>query len=430
MPKTFRPYVPEQYLLLPPSISDWLPEGHLARFVGDVVEQLDLSAIEDAYGEERGYPPYNPRMMTKVLLYAYATGTYASRRIAKQLVDSVAFRYLASGNSPDFRTISGFRKRHGTALSGLFDQVLDLCCQSAGLVKLGRVAVDGTKIKANASKHKAMSYGRMAKKKTEIREVVRRIFEEADRIDEEEDRLYGEDKSGDELPEELQTQEGRLKKIREAMAELKERAKKKAEADGKDPQKAKPAKRDQYNFTDPESRIQKTSDGFIQGYNVQIAVDAHAQVIVGQHVAQNSPDAPQLMPAINQVCQRFNRVPKQVLADAGYWSESNVWELRKKDIDPYIPPERIKHGDAALPAPRGRKPRQMSMKARMQRKLRTIRGRAIYASRKILPEPVFGQIKQARGFRQFLRRGLVAVGQEWSLVSTAHNILKLYAATT
>jgi hypothetical protein len=344
-------------------------------------------------------------------------------------VDSVAFRYLASGNRPDFRTISGFRKRHGTALSGLFDQVLDLC-QGAGLVKLGRVAVDGTKIKANASKHKAMSYGRMAKKKTEIREVVRRILEEAERIDEEEDRLYGEDKSGDELPEELQTQEGRLKKIREAMAALKERAKKKAEAEGKDPQRVKPEETDQYNFTDPESRIQKAGDGFIQGYNVQIAVDSKAQVIVAQHVAQEAPDTPQLLPIVNRVCERFNRAPKQVLADAGYWSESNVWKLRKKDIDPYIPPERIKHGDATLPAPRGRKPRQMSMKARMQRKLRTIRGRAIYASRKILPEPVFGQIKQARGFRQFLRRGLIAVGQEWSLISTAHNLLKLYAVAT
>jgi transposase len=428
MAKTFRPYVPEQSLLLPPSISDWLPEGHLARFVSEVVEQLDLAAIEGAYGEERGYPPYNPRMMTKVLLYAYATGTYASRRIAKQVVDSVAFRYLASGNSPDFRTISGFRKRHGTALSGLFDQVLDLC-QSAGLVKLGRVAVDGTKIKANASKHKAMSYGRMAKKKKELREEVRRIFEEADRIDEEEDRLYGEDKSGDELPEELQTREGRLKKIREAMAELKERAKKKAEAEGRDPKKAKPEESDQYNFTDPESRIQKTSDGFIQGYSVQIAVDSKAQVIVAQHVAQESPDAPQLLPIVKRMCERFQRAPKQVLADAGYWSESNVWELRKKSIDPYIPPERMKHSDAALPAPRGRRPRQMSMKARMQRKLRTVRGRAIYAARKILPEPVFGQIKQARSFRQFLRRGVAAVSEEWSLISTAHNILKLYGAT-
>jgi transposase len=428
MAKTFRPYVPEQYLLLPPAISDWLPEGHLARFVSDIVEQLDLSAIEDVYGEERGYPPYHPRMMTKVLLYAYATGVYASRRITKQLVDSVAFRYLASGNTPDFRTISGFRKRHGAALTGIFDQVLDLC-QSAGLVKLGRVAVDGTKIKANASKHKAMSYGRMAKKKTEIREVVRRIFEEAERIDEEEDRLYGEDKSGDELPEELQTQEGRLKKIREAMAALKERAKKKAEAEGKDPKRVKPEETDQYNFTDPESRIQKAGDGFIQGYNVQIAVDSKAQVIVAQHVAQDSPDTPQLLPIVNRVCARFKRAPKQVLADAGYWSESNVWELRKRNIDPYIPPERIKHGDAKLPAPRGRKPQQMSMKARMQRKLRTIRGRSIYAARKVLPEPVFGQIQQARGFRQFLRRGVVAVNEEWSLISTAHNLLKLYVAT-
>src|SRR5689334_12876700 len=206
MPKTFRPYVPEQSLLLPPSLSDWIPEGHLARFVSDVVDELDLSAIESAYSEERGFPPYDPRMMTKLLLYAYATGTYSSRRIANKLVDSVAFRFLAAGNAPDFRTICRFRKVHGAALDGLFIQVLHLC-QGAGLVKLGTVAVDGTKIKANASKHKAMSYGRMNDKLRAIKDEVRRILEEADRIDEEEDRLYGKDKRGDELPAELQTRE-------------------------------------------------------------------------------------------------------------------------------------------------------------------------------------------------------------------------------
>ncbi len=427
MSKTFRPYIPEQSLLLPPSLSDWVPEGHLARFVSDVVDELDLSLIESAYEEERGYPPYDPRMMTKLLLYAYATGTYSSRRIASKLTDSVAFRFLAAGNAPDFRTINRFRRIHGNALDGLFTQVLHLC-QAAGLVKLGKVAVDGTKIKANASKHKAMSYGRMNEKLRALKDEVRRIREEADRIDEEEDRLYGKDKRGDELPEELRTREGRIKKIRQAKAALEAEAREQAKAEGKDPTNAKPDEKAQRNFTDPESRIQKTSDGFIQGYNAQIAVDSHAQVIVAQHVAQTSPDAPHLVPVIAAACVLLGDRPKQVLADAGYWSEANVWELRKVHIDPYIPPRRIKHDEIQTP-PRGRMPRRLSFKDRMERKLRTARGRAVYAHRKIIPEPVFGQIKQARGFRQFLRRGISAVSEEWTLICTVHNLLKLHQAT-
>ena len=426
MPKTFRPYVPEQSLLLPPSLSDWIPEGHLARFVSDVVDELDLSDIESSYREERGFPPYDPRMMTKLLLYAYATGTYSSRRIANKLVDSVAFRFLAAGNAPDFRTICRFRKVHGPALDGLFTQVLHLC-QGAGLVKLGTVAVDGTKIKANASKHKAMSYGRMKDKLRAIKDEVRRILEEANRIDEEEDRLYGKDKRGDELPAELQTREGRLKKIREAKAALEAEAREQAKAKGKDPKSAKPDDKAQRNFTDPESRIQKTSDGFIQGYNAQIAVDGHAQVIIAHHVAQTSPDAPHLVPVVRAACKLLGSMPKQVLADAGYWSESNVWELQKEGMNPYIPPRRQRR-DEPVEAPRGRMPRLLSFKARMERKLRTARGRAAYRLRKLIPEPVFGQIKQARGFRQFLRRGIRAVREEWSLISTAHNLLKLYVA--
>jgi transposase len=427
MPKTFRAYIPEQSLLLPPSLSDWIPEGHLARFVSDVVDELDLSSIESAYDEERGYPPYDPRMMTKLLLYGYAAGTYSSRRIAGKLTDSVPFRFLAAGNAPDFRTINRFRKTHGKALDGLFVQVLHLC-QGAGLVKLGKVAVDGTKIKANASKHKAMSYGRMKEKQRALRDEVRRIREEADRIDEEEDQLYGKDKRGDELPEELQTREGRLKKIREAKAALEAEAREQAKAAGKDPKKAKPEDKAQRNFTDPESRIQKTSDGFIQGYNAQIAVDAHAQVILACDVGQTSPDAPHLIPVIEAACEVLGSKPDQVLADAGYWSESNVWELRKAGIDPYIPPRRIKRDEVVEP-PRGRMPRRLSFKDRMERKLRTKRGRAVYALRKIIPEPVFGQIKQARGFRQFLRRGVRAVREEWTLICTVHNLLKLYRAT-
>ena len=426
MAKTFRPYEPDQRLLLPPSLQDWVPEGHLARFISDMVDTLDLSDIEDAYTEERGYPPYHPCMMLKLLLYGYCTGTYSSRRIAAKLSDSVAFRVLAAGNEPDFRTISDFRKRHGAALKRMFDQVLRVC-QEAGLVKLGRIAVDGTKIKANASKHKAMSYGRMKEKETAIQREVREILERADQIDREEDRRYGPDRRGDELPAELATREGRLKKIREAKAALEAEARNNAKAEGKDPRRAKPKDRAQRNFTDPESRIQKTSDGFIQGYNAQVAVDDLFQVIVAQHVTPTAPDVNELRPAITSIETTLDAKPEAVIADAGYWSEENVRTLQGKGIEAFIATGKQKHGGVA-PAPRGRPPKNMTLRERMARTLRTRRGRKIYSRRKTLAEPVIGQIKQARGFRQFLRRGVSKVSEEWALVCTAHNLLKLHTA--
>jgi transposase len=428
MSKTFRPYEPDQLLLMPPALSDWVPEKHLARFIGDLVDGLDLSAIEDTYDEERGYPPYHPRMMVKVLLYAYATGTYSSRRIEAKLQDSVAFRFLAAGNQPDFRTINDFRKRHGKALSELFGQVLRLC-RKAGLVKLGRVAVDGTKVKANASKHKAMSYGRMKSTEAALQREANELLRRAEQVDEEEDRRYGKEKRGDELPEELAHRESRLKKIREAMAELRAEAKQQALAEGKDPRSAEPADKAQRNFTDPESSIQKQGRNYIQGYNAQIAVDEQAQVIVSQHVTAVAPDVNQLMPVVKRISKLLKAKPKQVLADAGYWSEANVAALEKMGVDPFIATQRRRHSDPLPPAPRGRPPKDLSPKQRMARKLLTLRGRAMYAWRQILPEPVFGQIKHARGFRQFLRRGLQRVGQEWSMICTAHNLLKLYRAT-
>ena len=428
MSKTFRPYEPDQLLLLPPSLADWVPEGHLVRFVSEIVDGLDLSAIENGYDEERGYPPYHPRMMVKVLLYAYATGTYSSRRIASKLQDSVAFRFLAAGNQPDFRTISDFRKRHGEALSDLFDQVLRLC-RKAGLVKLGRVAVDGTKIQANASKHKAMSYGRMKSTESALRREVDDLLRRAEQADAEEDRRHGKDKSGDELPEELAYREGRLKKIREAMAALKAEAREKAKAEGQDARKAEPKDSAQRNFTDPESTIQKQGGNYIQGYNAQVAVDEKAQVIVSQHVTSMQPDTNELLPVVKRISKLLRAKPKQVLADAGYWSEDNVDALEKMGVDPFIATKRRKHSDPLPPAPRGRPPKDLSPKQRMARKLLTVRGRAAYAWRKILPEPVFGQIKHARGFRQFLRRGLTAVAQDWSMICTVHNLLKLYRAT-
>ena len=426
MSKTYRPYEPDQLLLLPPSLQEWIPDGHLSRFIHDLVDTLDLSAIEDTYREERGYPPYHPRMMLKVLLYAYATGVYSSRRIAEKLTDSVALRFLAAGNAPDFRTISEFRKRHGVALNGLFDQVL-LLCREAGLVKLGRVAVDGTKVKANASKHKAMSYGRMKQKETETRRIVRALLARADAADREEDARYGPDKSGYELPAELATHEGRLKKIREAKEALEAEARKKAEDEGRGGVGPKPPDRAQRNFTDPESKIQKTKDGFIQGYNAQLAVDAEHQVIVAQHVTAKSVDVGELVRSVESIKRVMKRQPKEVLADAGYYSESNVEALRSRKIDPYIATSRLKHG-AVGAEPKGRVPAALTIRQRMARKLRTKRGRKIYSRRKTIVEPAIGQIKQARGFRQFLRRGVSAVSQEWSLVCTVHNILKLRTA--
>ncbi len=425
--KTFRPYEPDQMLLMPPSLQDWVPEDHLARFVSDLVDTLDLSAIEEAYTEERGYPPYHPCMMVKVLLYAYCTGTYSSRRITEKLQDSVAFRFLAAGNQPDFRTVSDFRKRHGEALSGLFEQVLKVC-REAGMVKLGRVAIDGTKVKANASKHKAMSYGRMKEKEQSLRREIDAIFRRAEAIDAEEDRRYGVDRSGEELPEELARRESRLKTIRAAKAALEAEAREQAQAEGKDPKQAEPPKRAQRNFTDPESKIQKTRDGFIQGYNAQVAVDEAWQIIVAQHVTPVAADVNQLAPAVESIETSLGATPQAVLADAGYWSEENVGVLAAQGVEAFIATGRTKHSDPVRPAPRGRPPQALTVRERMARKLLTMRGRAAYARRKAIVEPVFGQIKQARGFRQFLRRGVKRVRQEWSLICTVHNMLKLRTA--
>ncbi len=429
MAKTFRPYDPDQMLLMPPSLADWIPEDHLARFVRDVVEALDLSAIEEAYPEERGYPPYDPRMMVGVLLYAYCTGTYSARKIAAKLIDSVAFRFLAAGNQPDFRTLSEFRRRHGEALAALFTQGLRLCRQ-AGLVKLGRVAIDGTKIKANASKHKAMSYGRMRTQEVALEQEVRSLLRQAEAADQEDDRRYGWARRGDELPAELARRESRLQKIREAKAALEAEAQRQAEAEGRPPESGTPADKTQRNFTDPEAKIQKTSDGFIQGYNAQIAVDGGpAQIIVAQHVTSAPPDVQQLVPVVTAISKGLRRKPDSVLADAGYWSEANVAALEAKGIEPFIATGRRKHSEPAPRLPRGRPPQGLSAKERMARKLATLRGHAIYARRKAIVEPVFGQIKHARGFRQFLRRGLVRVQQEWALVCLSHNLLKLHTAT-
>ena len=284
MPKGYRPYLPDQDLLLPPSLRDWLPEDHLVYFVSDVVDQLDLNAIHAWYGEEkRGQPPYDPVLMTKLLVYGYCTGVFSSRRLQKRIQEDIPFKVLAAGNEPDFRTISDFRKIHLVALEELFEQVLELALES-GSVKLGRVSLDGTKIKANASKHKAMSYGRAKEKQQQLRQEVKELLAQAAAADEEEDRRHG-NRRGDELPEELRRRETRLAKIKQAKKAIEQRARQKAAAEGKsvaEAQQAKPGDKDQYNFTDPESRIMKGPDGFVQAFNAQIAVEPDFQLIVGQ----------------------------------------------------------------------------------------------------------------------------------------------------
>jgi transposase len=426
MAKTFRTYLPEQNLLLPASLREWLPDDHLSYFVSDVVDQLDLSAIESVYEEEdRGQPPYHPRMMTKILLYGYCVGVFSSRRIQKRLVEDVAFRVLAAGNQPDFRTIAAFRKLHLKALEEMFQQMLRLTLET-GMMKLGRVAVDGSKVNGNASKHKAMSYGRMKETEKRLREEVRKLLNQAEAADKEEDSRYGRDRRGDELPEELQRRETRIARIREAKHALEERAREQAKSEGKDPEKAQPTKKAQYNFTDPESRMLKGPDGFLQGYNTQIAVEPVFQLIVGQRVTQAANDKQQMVPLIEAIEEQSGQKPEGVLADNGYCSDENLKYLARKRMEGFVATGKQKHGERREPCKRGPLPREASRVERMERKLETKVGAAIYATRKSIVEPVFGQIKQARGFRQFLLRGIEKVRSEWALICMTHNLLKFH----
>ena len=431
-------------MLLPPSLKDWLPAGHLVYFVADLTENLDLSALLASYGgPARGTVPYDPKLLTAILLYGYCSGVFSSRRIARKLEEDVAFRVLAADQRPDFRTISDFRKAHLRALSELFMQVLQMC-QKAGLVKLGHVALDGTKIKANASKHKAISYARMNKEEERLKREVEALLRQADEEDEAEDAEYG-DKRGDELPEELAYREGRLKKIREAKEALEREAREEAEAKkaerearekegpvrGRKPQEPdpNPAPEAQKNFTDPESRIMPSpSDkkSFIQAYNCQAAVDGKAQIIVAADITQAANDKRQAVPMLNQVVANTGSVPRKLLMDAGYFSGKAVAAVEALGPEVFMPPNRQEHGRAAEAAGRGRIPDAFSPAQRMKRKLRTKRGLAAYGKRKEIAEPVFGQMKQARGFRQFLLRGAAKVKGEWLLLCSTHNILKLW----
>jgi len=448
-----------QTLLFPPSLHDWLPEGHLARFLLDVVSALDLSAIYKSYQDKdgRGQAAYAPEMMVRLLLYGYARGVYSSRKIQTRTFEDVAFRYLCGDQHPDHATIAEFRKRHLESLSGLFTQAL-LLCSEAGLVKLGHVSIDGTKIKANASKHKAMSYKRMNETEARLKQEIDALLAAAEKTDAEEDAQYGKDLHGDELPDELQRRESRLQKIGEAKAALEQEAKEKAaeqraEAEQKlaereeeerrtgkkkggrkpeppDPDKARPDDTAQRNFTDPESRIMPVGankGSFVQGYNAQIAVDSASQVIVAAEVTQETNDKKQLLPMIALIATNLEQKPEKVSADTGYFSEANVTDESVKDVDLYVATGRDKHGDAVEtssdPPPPGASPKES-----MREKLQTEAGRTVYKMRKAIVEPVFGQIKEQRGFRRFSLRGKENVSREWKLVCAVSNLLKLFRA--
>ena len=443
MPKTFRPWNVDQSWLLPPSVHDLVPAGHLAHLVRDTVrEVLDLSAVLAGYDEARGYPPYHPGMMVALLLYAYCRGVYSSRQIARGCEERVDFMAVTGQQRPDFRTVAGFRRRHLAALADLFGQVLRLC-RAAGLVRLGHVAIDGTKIRANASRHKAMSYGRMRTAEAALADEVSGWLERAEATDAEEDARHGADRRGDEMPDWVADKARRLQRIREAKAALEVEAAAPPPPDDEHgpgpssgmqrqgrPLRAKdggPPDRAQRNFTDPDSRIQPTRDGFIQGYNAQAAVDAGSQVIVAHRLVAGPADYPGLVPLVDQLRGRLGRRPREVSADAGFCTEANLAAMRERRIGAYIPPGRARHGEASAAGRRAitAKPLAMVMAAKLRRAGRRTR----YRLRKQTVEPVFGQIKQARGFRQFLLRGLDKVRAEWALLCIAHNLLKLARTT-
>lgn len=443
MSKTYRPYVPDQMFLLPPSLLDWLPQDHPVFFVREILDTIDLSPITNVYeDEERGYPPYHPKVLTGILLYGYSRGITSSRKLENHCKEDVAFRVLAANNMPDHRTISDFRKRHLGALPHVFLEVLRLC-QKAGLVKFGHIALDGTKMKANASKHKAMSYGRMQAEITRLKGEIAGILKQAEDTDVREDALYGTDKRGDELPEELTRRETRLAKIREAKRALEDEAKQQSEekepppaAGGTMPMaqvktetdaagKERVADSAQRNFTEAESRIMPYQKTFMQAYNAQLAVDSAHQIIVATELSNCTKDDT----ALPYLLSLLPAKPDVLSADAGYGTEQNITYLNRKRIDAYVAIARERHGPPQQGSPRGRIPAHLSVKERMARKLRTKRGRAIYARRKAIVEPVIGQIKHAQGIRGFSLRGYAKARAEWFLIAATHNLRKLFKAS-
>lgn len=454
MSTRYRPYSPEQPHLLPSSPQDWMPQDHLAYLVRDVVRSLDLSAFHRYHLKDpRGAPPFDPSMMVSVLLYSWCSSVYSSRNIATLCIGDLGGRYLAAGEQPDFRTISTFQLQHGEALADLFVQSVRLC-QAAGMVSLGHVAVDGSKLAANASKHKAMSYGRMVRAEAELRAEIAEIQRRSKEEDIREDSLFGKDNPGFDLPKELKFRETRLAHILKAKAQLEAEARQAAEAraaereaarpkdDGKprrgrkprDPATVLPKETAQRGFTDPESRIMKSGTGeWVQGYNAQAAVDCDHQVIVGCDLTNMAADAPHLQPLMEQVGTNTGAMPAEMSADAGYFSAENVQSQTKPFSQPFIPPDRMKY--AANPVPQETddatlsviESRRAIIADRMRKLLSTPQGREAYSHRMKTVEPVFGQIKGcpgSPGFRHCLRRGIRKAGQEWRWQCATHNLLK------
>jgi transposase len=453
--KAFRPYDPDQVLLMAPVLQEWVPDGDLAHFVSDLVDSdaLDLSGIYAAYEEERGFPPYDPRLMVKLLVYGYANGVVSSRKLERATYRDVAVRMLCADQHPDYRSIARFRRRHLDALGELFVQALRLC-KRASLVGLGTLALDGTKLRANASRHKAMSYERMTRKETELeaeitvlRDQVQRRLADAEATDQAEDAEFGADRRGDELPAELQRREDRLAVIREAKEALEAEAReaetaRRAEMDkegktprnppgGRDPFKPKP--KAQRNFTDPDSKIMKMSDGaFHQCYNGQAIVDSVAQVIVAAELSDQAPDARQLEPALDQLAENLEAMDAELpagaalLADAGYISEQNIQITVKHGLDPYLATGRQKHSDPPPIASRGPIPKDATPRQLMARKLKTKNGQAIYKRRKTIVEPVFGQLQTVQDAKRLLLRGEPAARAQWRFHCAVHNLLKLH----
>jgi len=457
--KSFVEYHPEQMLMLPPSLEEWLPEDHLARFIAEVSVELDLREVMASYeGDGRGQAAYHPLMMVRLLLYGYCVGMVSSRVIERKTYEDVAFRYLACNQHPDHATVSEFRRRHRKGLEHLFVKVL-LLCQAAGLVKLGQVSLDGTKMKANASLHATQRYAALEAQEEKLAAQVQEMLAEAERADAAEDQKYGRGRRGDELPEDFRSKQRRLERIREGKARLEQQARQRAEEEkqkrvGREtpeapaenmgaapPHEAKPTAEQKINLTDADSRTMRdrSSLGWVQGYNVQAAVDGAAQIIVAADVTQDQNDRKHLCPMVEQVEQNLGARPEKVSADTDYWSPSQVASPIVEGIDLYIRPEdpppavrRVERTDEQGAPMRKWKPRSgytaegLSRADAMRMKLKTTEGRAVYAQRREIVEPVFGQIKQRRGLRQFLFRGVERVQSEWKLICLTHNLLKLY----
>lgn len=460
--KRFRAFDPHQVLLLPPSLDDWLPQDHLARFVADLVDEvLDLTPVLADYTEKRGYPPYDPRLMLRLLIYGYTTGVRSSRAIERKCADDVAFRFLAADQAPDFRSISRFRRRHLDALADLFTQSLHLATR-LGMVKMGRVALDGTKLEANASKHKAMSYGRLIDKEERVEAEIAALeaqaaalLADAEHLDAAEDARFGTDGKDTDLPAELDRREKRLARLQAARAQIEAEAADKArrhaadlerrrreragtsdeqavtDAGDKAAANARPKPKAQANFTDPDSRIMKNGNGaYIQAYNAQAVVDEEHQVITAADVTTNPSDALNFTSMLDQCAANTGVHPKQALVDAGYCSETNLEAARERQLacgtDTFMATGRLTHDEQVPPAPRGRIPANATPKERMARKLRTKPGKAAYRRRKAIVEPVFGQIMTCHNGRRLLLRGEDGARAEWRLLAACHNFRKAF----